>query len=116
MKHLKKYEYNQYIDDAPNAGDYVLLKVDVKFHNKAEEITKFINNTIGQIYSVQLRDDEEIDGTVSVMYKNIPKDILTYFYKQNKVYWRNFSMRRIVEFSPTIDELTIKLNQNKYNL
>ena len=117
MKYLKTYEQNKTLE--PNVGDYVICE-DSFFSNK-DGAVDFINNTIGQIVKVKPTASMIYDKTYEVEYKNIPKNLASYFEFDNDVddkYTGILFTRRkeIIHFSPDKKRLETILLNKKYNI
>jgi hypothetical protein len=123
MKYIKKFEDLQFL---PQVGDYVLVKIDVSksFMKKKEKLMDFVNNTIGQIISVQ-PDSTDMwgnikEGDVKVKYIDVPENIEDWFEMiPNKKYYiglRNFTKDQVVAFGKTEEEVKQKVQSNKFNI
>lgn len=95
MKYIKTFEDTQ---NEPRIGDYVLMRSETGNPN----VEKFVNNTIGQLYQF------DVAGGVIIKYKNSPYN--------DDGQKRMFHRSQIVAFSPSIDELKLKIRTIKYNL
>lgn len=99
-------------------GDYVLIKT-VMTNILDENIKKskeFVETHIGQCIIV---NHESISPEIIVLYKDIPKEIHSYFHMnklEKNTGTRIFSINRIVAYGKTPEEVEIKMNAQKYNL
>src|ERR1035437_6352832 len=100
MKHLKKFDHNSYTDN------YILAS-NTHFNGKLKD---FIENNIGKIIIYGY-------STHRVTYKNIPKDLLSYFYVDDyKNFYVVLALDEILEYSNNIEDLEDILVAKKYNL
>jgi len=100
MKHLKTFENLQF----PNIGDYIYVKVDSNFNLETEE-KKDAANRIFKILDIKTQF-----GDLVYTIKAIPEKG-----KKNYNSWRLFG-GNIICFSPTIKELKIKYQIQKFNI
>lgn len=123
MKYIKRFEN---IEDVPKVGNFVLISMNrsnsvIKFGGiempRYNKIKDFVTHNIGKIVNIRLKIVDEFynksAGDLRVEYDNIPKDIQSWFSKDNK---RAFSVDQIVEFGKTKEELEEKLMTKKYNI
>jgi hypothetical protein len=115
MKYIKRFED---VEDLPEFGDYIQIKISSTKYDWQE----YINNTIGKVYGIIGRNEDSFDydhDMVAVRYENPPKYAKRWmsfnFYGEDE-YTRNFSVERIAAYGKTIEELNMKLIVNKFNL
>ena len=96
MKYLKTYENNKNI----RVDDFVQIKTNKKYNGfyHPEKILNFVNNTIGQISSIEHREF-----------------IVRYITDTNIQFFR-FNENEILAIGKTKEEVEQKLALNKYNL
>lgn len=120
MKHLKTFEHS--IDDTPEIGDYIILKIDTIRNPMTHE---FINNNIGKIIATPY--DNKYGGikTIVEYEEKPPIHCMEYFNhdNHNNTYncWFRLDMKDqktilSYTFAPTKEELKSKINAKKYNL
>jgi hypothetical protein len=108
MRHLKTYEN---IIKEPKIGDYVIMRS--KYKSKPE-LTEFIENTIGEIFSKYYSDSKMED--IRVIYDFVPDDIRKNFMMIQGGFTMWFKNYDIIEYAKTKKELKLKIAAKKYNI
>jgi hypothetical protein len=109
----------------PKVGDYVICNENIEsFNDEYKFVMKFINNSVGQIVSDNVRDlnfsemefsEKDIDYRVE--YFNIPPEISQFFNIVDDVRGNRLMRRHeILHFSSSKEEMELKLVSMKYNI
>lgn len=126
MKHLKTYE--KYIKNESDAkfkvGDYVKLTPRPDVY---DEIKTFLNNNIGQIYSIEFNKWGNKYYFYNVKYDNVPKDVFKFtrymgsippkgLKEQGEVFTESKEKRIRLATPEEIENMKMKKNSEKYNI
>ena len=104
MKYIKKFESEQ---ELPEVGDYVLMRNKHAYFDVAE----FISTHIGILKDIYFDSICE-EYKFIVRYENIPGNIDLFFHDGTRI----FEFDLLIAYGKTIDELSLRLQSNKFNI
>lgn len=103
MKYLKRFEV---VHEMPKIGDYVICRE----VGASPDLEQFVNNNIGKIFSINLRDKYPFEIEYS---EKVPENISSKFIDGHT---RQMDATEIIYWSDDKKELEMILNSRKYNL
>jgi len=113
MKYIKSFENT--IEE--QIGDYTIFNYPINYLLNSEW-SFFLNNTIGQIKDIYLSFNKSKEITIKYNKEELPKSLYLYIDVRNDCQ-RTFNedtIKNFLLFSPTLEELEIKIAAKKYNL